>query len=759
MKRTMSFLPVLVLALAGVAPAQRSYVLLSEDFEGLVLGPKVDEGQPGEAVWTKTPPAGWTIDDTGVPGVGTAQDGVTEWAGWSFANREWWTTAAGDQNRSQFTKGVGAVAIADPDEWDDAPRAAGRYNTYLSTPSIDISNARPGTVELTFDSSWRPEFADYGEQSGNLKVSFDDGPAQELFLWLSDTGSPNFKQDATNETVTIQIDNPAGAKSMVLTFGLFNCGNNWWWAIDNVLVTALWSGIRASHPRPADGTQEVSIKSVLSWTPGEFVSGLPQHRVLLSRDPDAVQNAAAVVATQDPNRWDATGSLDFGTTYYWRVDEANSVRGWDEGSVWSFTTEPYGYPVQPVAATASSAQTDMGPEKTIDGSGLDQSGRHGVEPTTMWLSAGVQPNWIQYQFNRVYKFADLKVWNSNQLIESFLGFGARSVKLDYSVDGTAWTALADVPEFAQAPGLATYAANTTVNLGGILAQFIRLTVNTTWGGLAPQAGLSEVAFTYIPVQARAPQPAEAAADVSVDTSLAWYAGREAASHQVYFGTDRADVAAGTASAQTTTEPDFNPGPLNFSTTYYWRVDEVNAVTYPGDLWSFTTAAFKVVDDFESYTSQPGEEVFSTWADGFDNPAQNGAIVGLATAVNRTFCDTTIFHGGKASMPFAYDNTQAPLSETTRTFAAAQDWTTSGIKSLSLWFRGTAGNSGQLYAKINGTKMPYHGEAASLGSDTWQVWNIDLAQVGQVNSVRTLALGVEGNGAQGTLHLDDIHLNP
>ena len=212
--------------------------LFAEDFEGLTLGPKVDEGVAGTNVWTKTAPPGWTIDDKGVPGAGTAQDGVTEWAGWSFANRLWWTQTAGDQNRSQFVKGVGTGAIADPDEWDDAPRPAGRYNTYLSTPAIDVSSAKAGTLELTFDSSWRPEFADYGEQSGNLKVSFDGGPAQQLFLWLSDTSSANFKPDATNETVKIKIDAPTGAKTMVLTFGLFNCGNNWWWAIDNIEVTA-----------------------------------------------------------------------------------------------------------------------------------------------------------------------------------------------------------------------------------------------------------------------------------------------------------------------------------------------------------------------------------------------------------------------------------------------------------------------------------------------------------------------------------------
>ena len=92
---------------------------------------------------------------------------------------------------------------------------------------------------------------------------------------------------------------------------------------------------------------------------------------------------------------------------------------------------------------------------------------HGTEGTTMWLSSGVQPNWIQYQFDKAYKLYDLKVWNSNQPIETFIGFGAKKVTIEYSTDGTTWTAVANVPEFARASGALGYAANTTVNLGGV----------------------------------------------------------------------------------------------------------------------------------------------------------------------------------------------------------------------------------------------------------------------------------------------------
>ena len=219
--------------------------LFAEDFEGVPLGPNVDEGLAGEAVWTETPPAGWTIDESGIPGIGDpANDGVTEWAGWSFADKNWWTQTAGDQRRSEFTLGSGTVAIADPDEWDDATHAdsaaSGWYKTYMSTLPIDISAAEPGTLVLTFASSWRPEYDSDYHQTGNLTVSFDGGAPVELFLWESDPSSPNFKDDnSTNETITVEIDHPAGAQTMVLTFGLFDAGNDWWWAIDNLVLTGL----------------------------------------------------------------------------------------------------------------------------------------------------------------------------------------------------------------------------------------------------------------------------------------------------------------------------------------------------------------------------------------------------------------------------------------------------------------------------------------------------------------------------------------
>jgi Concanavalin A-like lectin/glucanases superfamily/F5/8 type C domain/Bacterial Ig-like domain len=525
-----------------------------------------------------------------------------------------------------------------------------------------------------------------------------------------------------------------------------------------------WTGSpKAQDPEPRDGATDVPRDGALGWSSGQSALS---HDVYLGLVFDDVNNAdrthpreTLVSQGQSSATYDPAGPLEFGTTYYWRVDEVNQAadNAIYKGNVWSFTTEPYAYPIAPVAAKASSYQPGMEPEKTIDGSGLTGD-LHGTEPMTMWLSAGVQPNWIQYEFDKVYKLHELHAWNSNQVIESFVGFGARKVVIETSADGTAWTLVADRPEFQQAPGATGYAANTTVNLGDVEAKYVKLTIDNSWGGQAV-TGLSEVRFFYVPLQARASQPANAATGVSLDTTLDWRPGREATAHKVYFGTDSAAVANGTTPAETLTIHGYVPGSLDLGTSYYWRVDEVGAATYPGSIWSFTTQEYVVVDDFESYTAQPGEEIFSTWIDGYIDHS-SGSQVGLLNELHGTFGETTVVHEGRQSMPLTYDNSQAPYySEAVLTFDLPQDWAAHGIKSLSLWFQGTAGNSGLLYVKINNTKVPYSGDATDLGQAVWQAWNIDLAQAGKVNSVRTLTIGIEGAGAKGILYIDDIRLYP
>ncbi len=224
-------------------------VLLSESFDTLVLGASVDEIPSGVSVWTPTPPAGWSVDRSGVPA-----GGVTEWRGWSFASRTWWSTVAGDQNRSQFTRGIGTIAVADPDEWDDrgspAPSTLGAYNARLRTPTLRFNAAAPNSMAIRFDSSWRAE----GQQQARLTASFDGGSPITVLRWDSAPGL-TFKPDATNETVSLNVPNPPGATTVRFTFELRDARNNWWWAIDNLSLTVQDAACRTDHNN--SGTADV----------------------------------------------------------------------------------------------------------------------------------------------------------------------------------------------------------------------------------------------------------------------------------------------------------------------------------------------------------------------------------------------------------------------------------------------------------------------------------------------------------------------
>ncbi len=234
--------------LASAEQADARVPLYVQNFDSLTLGPNVDETAPVDSTaWTQTPPAGWTVDDSGVPYVNDPTRGVTEWEGWSFTEKNWWSAAAGDQERSQFTLGQGNVAVADPDEWDDkgAPIAttpfAGYYNARMSTGAISLTGVSAGAAKLTFSSSWRAECCDEGPDESNnptasIQASYDGGTFVEVMRWESDESSPFYKPDTTNETVVVDLNNPTGAGNVKLKFGLLNAANDWWWAIDNVEV-------------------------------------------------------------------------------------------------------------------------------------------------------------------------------------------------------------------------------------------------------------------------------------------------------------------------------------------------------------------------------------------------------------------------------------------------------------------------------------------------------------------------------------------
>jgi len=502
----------------------------------------------------------------------------------------------------------------------------------------------------------------------------------------------------------------------------------------------------AFDPKPAHEADDVPVDTPLGWAAG--ISAVT-HDVYLGTSLDDVNSASTsdprgvlVSPSQADTVYDADSLLAYGQTYYWRIDEVNGAPDYTtfKGQIWSFTAEPYAYPITGLTVKASAQQASSPASRTIDGSGLDEFDQHGTDLKTMWVTPGGLPAWIEYTFDKAYKLHELWVWNANSELEQFMGFGAKDVTIEYSTDGETWSALENVPEFAQGTGKATYTANTVVDLGEVMAKYVRLTINDNWGATA-MVSLGEVRFFYTPVQAFEPDPADEATEVDLGATLNWRPGREAASHEVYFGTDADAVAEGTVAAETVTEHQYTPASMDFGTTYYWRVDEVGDTgTYQGDVWSFTAQEFEPVDDFESYNDDidAGTTIWQTWTDGVTTEA-SGSQVGYTDA---PFAEKNIVHGGAQSMPLSYDNaTKFFFSEASRQFDPVQNWTGNGADQVGLWIRGYPAITTVEVTETSG-KM----DVTGAGTDIWDNSDEFTYAFRTLTGDGTLVARVVSNGA-------------
>ncbi|OEJ32121.1 alkaline phosphatase family protein [Streptomyces subrutilus] len=208
------------LAQVGVSTAPLDGVPLnapdSDPFDTLRpnLQARVDEtGIPaGTKGFTRTPPAGWSVDNSRM---GTG--GVTEWAGWAFATDEFWSQAQRDQWRELNVRSRDVFAVADSDEWDDKSHTGG-FDSTLITPKWAVTGGT--TRNLTFQTHYRHEAG----QSAQVLVSYNGA---------APTVVKSYTADAVARAESLNLQVPAGATDVQVRFR-YSGDNNWYWTVDNV---------------------------------------------------------------------------------------------------------------------------------------------------------------------------------------------------------------------------------------------------------------------------------------------------------------------------------------------------------------------------------------------------------------------------------------------------------------------------------------------------------------------------------------------
>jgi len=483
----------------------------------------------------------------------------------------------------------------------------------------------------------------------------------------------------------------------------------------------------ALGPEPADGALHENTWANLKWWPGDFALS---HDIYIGDNFDDVNDGAE--GTFQGNQATTSFTIGFpgfpipdglvpGTTYYWRIDEVNDAEPnspW-KGEVWSFSIPP---------------KTAYYPDPA-DGAEL-------VDPD-------VQLSWTP-------------------------GFGGKlhTVYFGDNFDNVN-NAVGGLPQ-----GTATYTPGTLKLAKTYYWRVDEFDAVDTYKGDV-WSFTTEGAVVSL-------KPSNGAVDVEHTPILTWSPGVYAASHHVYFGTDKDAVKnADTGSPEYKGTRDlgaesYDPGKLLWDATYYWRIDEVNNVNpdspWVGNIWSFTTANFLVVDDFENYDVNDNQ-IWYAWHDGlgYGTPgtepyyAGNGTGSAVGDETTASYTEETIVHGGNQSMPVFYDNSVLKYSEVEKMLTYPRDWTENGVSTLTIWFRGNSDNAAEtLYVALNGSAVVTHDNPNAAQITTWTQWNIDLQafadQGVNLANVNTIALGF-GNkknlvaGGSGTMYFDDIRLYP
>ena len=233
--------------------------------------------------------------------------------------------------------------------------------------------------------------------------------------------------------------------------------------------------------------------------------------------------------------------------------------------------------------------------------------------------------------------------------------------------------------------------------------------------------------------------------------------------------------------------DYTPNDLQMGQTYYWRIDQINndGSVSEGYVWSFTVAAYLIVDDFESYNEISfGEEgsnlVYFTWIDGYVDPPAvrtNGSTIGHTIQYEPSM-ENVIVYDGMQSAPLYYDNSFVRYSEATLTLIYPTNWTLHNVTTLGIAVHGrvpsddpSIGNDPEkIYVVVEDTtgttgiaNHPDNPDATTFAE--WTEWLIDLAEIAaqgvDLSHVKTLTIRIGDKSMPGTgfIYIDGIRLYP
>jgi hypothetical protein len=459
-------------------------------------------------------------------------------------------------------------------------------------------------------------------------------------------------------------------------------GTTYYWRVDEVNdanTASPWKGDiwsftvtskTAYHPFPPDGAEFVETDVVLNWTAGLDAR---LHTVYFGDNLEDVINATGGSAR--PGTTYTPGPLELDQTYYWRVDEFDSVNT-HKGNVWSFRTLPdipisdpdlvgwwkldegYGTKALDWSGHNNHAILVDGPQ-WVDGymdGALEFNGSNyatmdavadDITDNDITLSGWVKTTdshglWLSCNTG---SRGNVALWSIDNRKASMYD-GSDSTYEGYSstiVSDGKWHMLTYVRRGSTGYIYVDGSLENTHEAGYSFSATDLWSIAQEWDaggptdfliGIVDDVRIYDTALTQDqimqlmrgdPLLAWNPSPAhESNPSIGDALPLSWSAGDNVVQHDVYFGTDKKPVkqadasdVAGIYRGRQNTNTYSPPEGIEWGGgPYYWRIDEYNAdgTINKGRVWSFTVADFIGVDDFENYDAGDNQ-IWYVWKDG------------------------------------------------------------------------------------------------------------------------------------------------
>jgi C1A family cysteine protease len=357
-----------------------------------------------------------------------------------------------------------------------------------------------------------------------------------------------------------------------------------------------------STPSPSNGAPGVSRSPTLSWSS----SNASSYDVYFGTEmtPPLVTTTSSTSYT--------SSSLNYGTTYYWRIVAKNSCGGSATGSVWSFTTEcaTLGAPSGPSPSNGAAgvSTTPTLNWTSSNASSYDVYFGTVADPPRVTTTTGASYSPPGLNNNTTYYW---KVVAKNACGGSATGLmwsfttacgtpgapsvssplnGATGISTTPTLSWTSSNASSYDVYFGtvSTPPLVTTTTSASYSppsLSNNTKYYWKIVAKNSCGGSATGLMWSFTTACVTPGTPSISSPSDGATEVSTNPTLSW-TGSNASSYDVYFGTSSSP----SSYVATTTSTSYSTSGLNNNTPYYWKIVAKNSCgdLTAGPVWHFTT---------------------------------------------------------------------------------------------------------------------------------------------------------------------------